>query len=612
MHLLAITAMTLLGAAEAPVLHTFDLAALEPADRSDTAARTRFWDTCHFITSMQGIVNRDAPRLYLYAVGGKDASTDRFWLDWMRGDGDWLGDHTLEPLPDLAALARQFKDHVNGLVVYDGSVPATSNVASTIAGVEDLACVRHDPAPGSLFRVLTDELGFEPKVWLIGQDGTPMFTGSGTLPGSDTPSSGSAKCDAYLWAKENYLDTGRCNPGRFGYYLDAFWLTKPAGGSLFNHTLTNQDYFISERGFLFDLSPNDDEAPNDDPGQPVGADFETLKAILRAGYDQLGGKGMIHVGGFVPWDTKYTSVAGGKHEPVPVEWRMVEVLSSYNAWVDADALGMSAVANASLFRQFPLKDRYPQDLPTEEDLTEKGLLNPDGSIPEKTYITFYVGDYDSAAWMYQMMPGIWNDPERGSIPLGWAFNPTLADRFAPGMAYTRATATPNDFFWAGDSGAGYVNPGHVQEPRSISGLPSGMDAWERHCARYYERWGIEATGFVIDGYAPPMSESTLDAYARFSPRGVVAQKVPPLSLHNSVPVIRMNYDLYKPADKAAEILAARVAEEKGRPAFLVFRTILWKPSDHRELMERAKELVPDAEYLDPYSFLLLAKRHAAK
>ena len=31
--------------------------------------------------------------------------------------------------------------------------------------------------------------------------------------------SGSSKCDAYLWAKSNYLDTGKCDASQMGYYL---------------------------------------------------------------------------------------------------------------------------------------------------------------------------------------------------------------------------------------------------------------------------------------------------------------------------------------------------------------------------------------------------------
>ena len=41
-----------------------------------------------------------------------------------------------------------------------------------------------------------------------------------------TASTGSAKNDAYRWAKAQYLDTGRCTPGALGYYVDAYALSK--------------------------------------------------------------------------------------------------------------------------------------------------------------------------------------------------------------------------------------------------------------------------------------------------------------------------------------------------------------------------------------------------
>ncbi|EQD70079.1 hypothetical protein B1A_06492, partial [mine drainage metagenome] len=69
-------------------------------------------------------------------------------------------------------------------------------------------------------------------------------------------------------------------------------------------------------------------------------------------------------------------------------------------------------------------------------------MAPDGYVADKSYMAIYVGDYDSAAWLYQMLPTMWTDPARGSIPLGWAFDPNLSDRFAPGMVYARDTKTP--------------------------------------------------------------------------------------------------------------------------------------------------------------------------
>jgi hypothetical protein len=46
----------------------------------------------------------------------------------------------------------------------------------------------------------------------------------------------------------------------------------------------NHDYFISQRAFFWDLSVWDDEAPNDDPSQPLGTDLNTLMKILAAYY----------------------------------------------------------------------------------------------------------------------------------------------------------------------------------------------------------------------------------------------------------------------------------------------------------------------------------------
>lgn len=41
----------------------------------------------------------------------------------------------------------------------------------------------------------------------------------------------------------------------------------------------------------------DDEAPNDDPTQPLGTDLRTLLAILQAHYDDTQGTRVITVGG---------------------------------------------------------------------------------------------------------------------------------------------------------------------------------------------------------------------------------------------------------------------------------------------------------------------------
>jgi hypothetical protein len=609
---LASAAESVLAAKESgePIVY-FDMTPLLKLDMKDPAQRRRLWDETHLAVSMQGLVNRDRPRLFLRYVQGPDD----FWWQQMTTAGGWLAGRKVERVESLADLVARFRPFYRGAVVWDQRVPATSNLASTIAGCDGLLCLRHDPSEGSLYRRLVEGSSKLPVgVRLLADDGGPLFTSKGTIPQTSLPSSGSAKCDAYLWLVERYLKAGKADPHRLGYYLDAFWFNCHHASSPVNHTLTNHDFVIARRGLLFDLNPWDDEACVDDPGQKPGTDAATLKAILRAAYDRFRGDGVIHVAGFVPWAYKYTDCkgswsAGGRHEAVPTEWRYAEILSCYNAFMDADALGYSAMANASFFQHFPLAERYPQNRrPTAEGLKARGVLTAQGKIAPRCYLAHYVGDYDAAAWLYHVLPQMWNDPARGKTPLSWAFNPNLCERFPLGMAWARDRATANDFFIAGDSGAGYLNPGFLTEPRTHSGLPSGLSAWERHCAKFYRQWDLGATGFVIDGYAPPMAPATLDAYARFSPEGIVAQKIGPQGLHGQMPYLRMQTDLADDPKAAAEtILGLSKGEEL---KFVVCRSILKTPSWYLKVEDDVRRRSGDrVSFVDMYTLLWLVKEH---
>ena len=584
-----------------------DLRPLKAGAEATLPARRRAWDALQAASALQGIVNRRSPRLYVLLVGD-DARLDRFWLD--RLSATWAKGWARPRLDSLDAAVARFRTSVRGAVVWDERVPATANVASTIAGVEDLVPVRYDAAPDSLyFRLTQDPKGPRLPVRrrLLAADGGPMFTGRGKIPGSALASSGSAKCDAYLWAAERYLRKGLCEPGLLGYYPDAYWLGKPQGIPLDRTLLENHDYVVSKRGFVFDLGPWDDEAPDDDPNQPPGTDGRTLRAILRRAYALRGG-GITHVAGFTPWDQKYTRFTGRKHGEVETEWRYAEALSSFNAFMDADAAGLHAMANASVYAHEPLRRRYPQrNLPTEATLRARGYLRADGTVAPRAYATVYVGDYDSAAWLYATLPDHWNDPARGTIPLGWAFNPTLEARFPTGLVYARETATPMDFFVAGDSGAGYLNPGGLVAPRKWSGLPSGVAAWEAFSRPLLRRWDLGITGFVIDGFSPKMDDAVRGAYARLTPQGVVEQQTPTRPLESGTPFLQMVSDL--PGDdveRAAGIVVDRAP--RGGLSFSVFRTILWSPTSHRRLFERVRARRADVEFVDPYTLMLLAKR----
>lgn len=667
-------------------LYTFDLTDVHDYDVDDHDRAVEAYERMHLVSTLQGNVNRDAARLLVEFVQDEhvDAPTvDEYWLRKLRSDGDWLADRSIEPIPDLDALLTRFRDHVQGAVVYDPGVHATSNVASTAAGVEDLVAIRYDTRPGSLYRRYVEgenDAGIELPVrtWLVEPSGSSKFTGSGVIPDTDRESTGSAKCDAYLWAKENYLDTGRCNPGELGYYLDAYWLEEPTGGPA-HSLLLNHDYVVANRGFVFDLSPCDDVPPVDDPDQPLGTDRQTMEAILRSAYEQshpgtsplerdvavaaedaLGsvstladdspgadalvelfetildgppkdpGAQMNAVHGFVPWVWKYTSQANDEnpHDPVPVEWEFVQIASAYSAYVDADAYGFDPMANATLFSHYPLEeylDAEPSDAgpvfeqnptPTLDDLRERGFVREDGSVAERRYVAFYVGDYDSAAWLYRSIPRFWDDSARGEVPLSWAFNPNLENRMAPALAHTRRTRTDQDYFVSGDNGAGYLNPSQLTEPRSISDLPGGLEEWTAHCRRYFHRWDLSATGFVIDGHASALDEAELDrSYGEFSPDGAVGQDDGTVTTASGMPYLEMSTTLSDDdpvvaASALADAMATDTSDPPPCPEFVPVRTILRSPTWHADVMDAVHRDHPNAavEFVDYYTLLALVEQ----
>ncbi|MBN1817449.1 MAG: hypothetical protein JW828_08810 [Sedimentisphaerales bacterium] len=609
------TALLTYAAPPEPI-YLFDLRYAMRFNADDTSQAKMAWDHCHAVAALQGLVNRDAPRLYLLAIDSqhqRGQSVDQYWLDYLQAEDNWLHNRSTKTIQSVEDLIKTFRPYIQGVVVYDPKVAATSNVASTIAGTDHLLPVRYDTALDSLYsKLVLNGPKLPIKIWLLKPNGTSLFTGKGMIPGTNRKSVGSAKCDAYLWLKYHYMDTGKCSGSIGAYYLDQYWIDKPRLAPLNHHCLTNHDYFVANRAFFFDLGVWGDEVPVDDPQQTLGTDLETLKELLLSAYHHGGRENMIHIGGFVPWAHKYTThgAAGGTHDPVPSEWEYGKVISAYNGYMDADAIGYGAMANASFYMHFPLQKRYPQKWTTRAELMAKGYLTSDDKVDFKgrEFIIFYVGDYDCAAWLYQRTMDVWDDPNRGKVPMMWAIGPHLARRAPMAMHFMRTTATPNDYFVAADNGSGYCEPGMLQEPRGISGLPCGLDAWARHCRRDYVRWGLTVTGFIIYGHGPELNQAGLDCYASFSPNGIVPTGGFAELLHGNMPVLRFDHDIMEsnPADAARHILLRmEFRRQNGHPPFHWFRNILKTPTWYVQVNEELKKQNPNVELLDAPAFFEL-------
>ncbi|CAN8103887.1 unnamed protein product [Discula destructiva] len=123
------------------------------------------------LISLQGIVNRQQPRVYLYWNDfdpnqfsnrnlPEEAFARRYWLEELRGAGYELNILTSDPLE----LVTKYQSELNGAVLFDPDVPDTINLATTVAGIHGGVVATEDLATRWQLPVLQDFRGkFEDK-----------------------------------------------------------------------------------------------------------------------------------------------------------------------------------------------------------------------------------------------------------------------------------------------------------------------------------------------------------------------------------------------------------------------------------------------------------------
>ena len=564
------------------------------------------WEEQLFVAALAGLYNRHAPSLLVQL-----SATDASWLELARARGGWLESSSIVDVPDLPSLVTNFAPL--GVVLYDPAVPATSMLATTIAGIDALLPVAYKPGDAaSLYaRLVAGGPRLRVRRSLVG-----AFNASGPAR--------SAKAAAYAFAVDLLMPDV---DGRFLAYTGDAFCSGPAhagdAGAYDKIEIANVDWTVSRGGFIFDLGVWADEAPVDDPAQPLGADAAAMRAVLRAATARAtsadAAQPFVHISGFVPWWCKYVDGnSAHKHGGVQAEWATSLVASSFNAFIDADACCIGNLAGASFWAHYPLSERYVvRAPPMRADLVADGLLTPEGTITPSISLLyfFYAGDFDSAAWLASQLPPRWADAARGSVPIAWPIDPELSLRFPPAfdlLLFGTGAAAPtrNDVLTAGDSGAGYLNPMalHGATRANESGLPDALGAWGSWNAAWNRQFGISFTGFVINGDAPAMDNETLAAYARFSGNGAAqGGGGAPTRLGGGGPgggaPFVPQLDISPNATDAARAVAGRVPAAGAPLAGLMVRSVLTSPSYLRDVAASVRAATAGAAaVVDPLAF----------
>ena len=571
-------------------------------------------EVARLVASFQGIWNRpeniEVNHSYLYIMND---SQDSFWKLYLQEDGKLLSNTREVGIGNFKDFWKLFGEKIIelGMVVWDPDVPATSNVAATICGVEGYLPVMYSSGSASLYSKLKS-LGVPEKMNLVG-----MFEDAakgGNIADTDLISTGSSKCDAYVWAMDKYFD--KTNPDGMAYVLDGAGTiptnpiyqaaveggqaTGPNPNQIFSH-----DYFIQNKLFFFDLTMVADEKPCDDPDQPMGADAETLKMILQAFYERANGR-MITVYGFPMWWMKYTAFLDhGKTPATTLEWDFVQLITSYNCLKEADAAHPAWMTNASVYSQFQI------DTSVLKNNNES--LEPNKEFERDVrYFTIYMGDYDSGAWMKDKIPTFFRDARRGKIPFMWAFNPNLSKRVPMVFQYVYENLTEKDFVVAGDSGAGYVIPSALVSDEIREGRPSGAQAWIDWCKPFMEEFQIDIVGFIINGNNR-MTNEVFAMYNQIAPTGSFHNDNSAgkrLIIYNGVPYLHLQNGINPSGGEATYKAMLDYMNGGNGINFAAYRTVCKEPKDVYTCVTEFIEYAEAHsnyyyEYVDPYTLFNL-------
>jgi hypothetical protein len=531
------------------------------------------YDEAMAVASLQGLINRDSPELFV--LSRKNARA-QYWLDLLSKDGRWLDGRERKPLADVTAIVKLAGPRVKGAVIWDPAVPATANVATTVAAVHDAVVLSPELADRYLSR------------WKL----PVVLDLRGTFTGAET---GSRKNDAYRWAIREYLAKGRCSSHLLCLFEDSY--TARSRGDI-GYVVT-RDWAAKNRAFVFDLSPWADEKPGDDPDQKLGTDAQTYQMILAEAQRQAAGRHMTEVTGFFAM-SKYSNQADHRssHEPVPTEWESVWIMSPYNCYqntISSDCLNQSFHSHAP---RKPLKQRR-DDRP----------ITLDG---DKTYVAILMADYDSATPLFDFLPEHWHDPGRGALPLAWGINPNLLECYPDLIAYRYATATPNDTFTSDASCAGYINPSRI--------APQSLPLFVRHNQQLFREADMTIAPMVLDRDQP--TPAVKDAFAQFAPDGyatIVADVLggrgtyPPPQVWKGMPILELFNDTCNSKDPAhaANAMSAAIARFGGaKPGFFLFRHVWVSPTHVADSVAALKKAHPEwnVEVVDVRTLFALFKQ----
>jgi hypothetical protein len=359
--------------------------------------------------TLAGIVNRDAPRLYLRNVYETWSynQTDELW----ENEYKTAGGVQFTIITNTNSLVQYYKSYIKGTITYDATLTYSNftgqsfrwqaEAAAMLGGLTDCIPVPSTNTSIDINKPTTVDL-------------PDYFNGQATIPVSaklelsshawnNTALTQEQRYFTWLdWSLDNLLP--RCNTSKF--YIREI-----------------TDWAVNQRMFQLNLAGTEDlrfTSLSDEKASKIERVMNYLKAKKQ--------NEIFHAYGWM------------RPEPL-VQW-----ISAYGG-----SFHETLLSNLSWHHVFPTNVNFNYQRAADQNFTAVPLEN-------KYYVLFIASEGDAGNWNIGFQGGAWQSATRGQVPVAWGFSLQMFEEFPFVAQYYYRTATANDGFMAVATPLGYAYP----------------------------------------------------------------------------------------------------------------------------------------------------------
>ncbi len=246
---------------------------------------------------------------------------------------------------------------------------------------------------------------------------------------------------------------------------------------------------------------------------------------------------------------------------------------------------------------------------------QQAIPTPD---PGKVYVSFTMSEGDNLQYIQERMLQLWQDPNRGTIPIGWPIPAVLLEAAPTLLDYYVRTATAADEFLAAPSGVGYMYPTNWPDAQLSSFLAHtgrlmqsmNLTTVEVLDSNFTQDIGLALRALLKGSGMALIDKKIQQRYAEelksAGVRGILSgggQKNVSWSTFADVPIYQ-NLGIASNVDEALSMIKEGADDYKGRPAFLNIYVLAWKMTP-LDLKQVALKLGEDYEFVTPGTLLAM-------